>query len=377
MTGEVAKIRQHLHRFPELSGYETATTAYLYALLQSSSPDQLVKGFGDKGLWAVYESGNPGPCLLFRADIDALPIDETTDLLWKSQYSGVSHKCGHDGHAAILAGFAGRAGAHRPARGKLVLLFQPAEETGEGAPAMLEQLQQYGIIPDFAFAMHNLPGFPHGSVVVREGTFAAASRGMIFKLKGRVSHASEPEKGQSPAAVMAHLMSHLPRLTTGNAREKFEDFVLLTIIHANLGMPSFGTSPGDALLMATLRSYKNEDMELMCHLAERLAQKAVAAAGLTLEISYTEEFPAMINHHEPVAMVRNAAVSCGLEPINAILPFRWSEDFAHFGLAGKAVLFGIGAGEKQLPLHHPDYDFPDSISETALKVWEKLYEALI
>jgi amidohydrolase len=377
MEQEIRNLRHKLHQFPELSGEEKETTALLRSLLEKCKPDLLQTGPDEKGIWAVFESGNPGPVVLFRADIDALPIEEISSLPHASTKPGISHKCGHDGHTAILNGFASWAAENRPRKGKLILLFQPAEETGMGAKTIVEDANFQKLQPDYCFAMHNLPGYPSGSVVVRVGTFAAASRGMIIRLKGRTSHASEPEKGQSPAAVMAQLMSNLPRLATNGNTELYDDFVLLTLIHANLGTPAFGTSPGEAVLMATLRAYRNEDMDVMCKLAEEMVARASEGAGLKFSVTYTEEFPATINHKEPVEMVVDAAKRADLILNNAVLPFRWSEDFAHFGLISKAVLFGIGAGETQPPLHHPDYDFPDYIIPTAIKMWKGIYWNLV
>lgn len=377
MQEEIRNLRHKIHRFPELSGEEAETTLLIKKLLEQYKPDSLQTGPEGKGVWAVFDSGRPGPVVLFRADMDALPIEETTDLPYASTNMGVSHKCGHDGHTAILAGFAGEVADNPPRKGKLILLFQPAEETGKGAKTIVEYAEFQELMPDYSFALHNLPGYPAGSVVVRVGTFAAASRGMIIRLKGRTSHASEPEKGKSPASVMARLMSNLPNLAGNRHKEVFNDFVLLTLIHANLGLPAFGTSPGDAVLMATLRAYQDEDMDLMCRMAEEMVSKASEVAGLEFSITYTEEFPATINHPEAVEMVVKAAKKSGLQLNNAVLPFRWSEDFAHFGGVSKAVLFGIGAGEDHPPLHHPDYDFPDHIILAALKMWRNIYGMLI
>ena len=376
MEEEIRNLRHKIHRFPELSGEESKTTALIKNFLERYKPDVVQIGPEGKGVWAVFDSGKPGPVVLFRADMDALPIEETTVLSYASTNKGISHKCGHDGHTAILAGFAAEVAENPPRKGKLILLFQPAEETGMGAKAIVESPKFQAMLPDYSFAMHNLPGYAAGSVVVRVGTFAAASRGMIIRLKGRTSHASEPEKGKSPASVMARLMSNLPRLTGNRHKGDFKDFVLLTLIHANLGSPAFGTSPGEAVLMATLRSYRNEDMEMMCQMAEEIVRKASEGAGLEFSINYTEEFPATINHQEPAGMVVKAAKSSGLKLNNAVLPFRWSEDFAHFGTVSKAVLFGIGAGEEHPPLHHPDYDFPDHIIPAALKMWRSIYKIM-
>ncbi len=376
MEEEIRNLRHKLHRFPELSGDEAVTTALIKTLLERYKPDVVQTGSEGKGVWAVFDSGKPGPVVLFRADIDALPIQEAAQLSYASLNKGISHKCGHDGHTAILAGFAALVADNRPQKGKLILLFQPAEETGMGAKAIIDHPAFQSLHPEYSFALHNLPGYPIGNVVVRVGTFAAASRGMIIRLKGRTSHASEPEKGKSPASVMAGLMSKLPRLVDNRHKTIFKDFVLLTLIHANLGYPSFGTSPGEAVLMATLRAYLDEDMDTMCKMAEEKVKKASERTGLEFSITYTEEFPATINHREPVGIVVTAAMNAGLDLNNALLPFRWSEDFAHFGQISKSVLFGIGAGMEHPPLHHPDYDFPDHIIRAALKMWSNIYEML-
>lgn len=373
----ILNIRHHLHKFPELSGNEVKTTAFITELLKKCTPDVVQTGKGGKGVWAIFDSRKPGPVVMFRAELDALPLDEQMPLKHGSVNRGVAHKCGHDGHSALLAGLAALVSENRPHRGKLVLLFQPSEETGTGAKSILADPAFKKIRPDFSFAMHNLPEYPSGNIVIRQGTFAAASRGMIIRLKGVTSHASEPEKGQSPASVMSQLMSGLPHLANNSLSGKFSDFVLLTLIHANMGMPSFGITPADAVLMATLRAYLDEDMELLCRMAEKMVRKSAESAGLAYEIKYTEEFPATVNHPEAVERVKTAALELGIELNNVILPFRWSEDFAHFGAVSKSVLFGIGAGEKQPPLHHPDYDFPDHIIPVAVSIWRKLYENLL
>lgn len=373
MISHLIELRHELHRFPELSGQEQETAARIHAFLRSLKPDQVLTKVGGYGVMALFDSGKPGPEVWFRADMDALPVNETMQLDYASETPGVSHKCGHDGHTAILAGLAEYISLHRPAKGRVLLLFQPAEETGQGAAAMLKALNALGFCPDYAFALHNLPGYPLNSVIVRNGTFAAASRGMVIRLKGRTSHASEPEKGMSPAAVMARLMVDLPGLSNNGDLKGYRDFVLLTLIYGNLGSPAFGTSPGEAVLMATLRAYRNEDMELLSNTAAELVRRHSDAAAMGFEISFTEEFPATMNHPEAVQLVSDAARSLGLPLIEAGLPFRWSEDFAHFAMESKAALFGIGSGTDHPSLHHPEYDFPDAVITSALELWKSIY----
>lgn len=377
MIDPLIALRHELHRYPELSGLEQETAGRIHAFLRPLKPGQLLTMVGGHGVVAIFDSGRPGPEVWFRADMDALPVNETTHLDYASENPGVSHKCGHDGHTAILAGLADFIASHRPLKGRVLLLFQPAEETGQGAAVMLKALTVKGYSADFSFALHNLPGYPLNTVIVRNGTFAAASRGMVIRLKGKTSHASEPEKGMSPVAVMARLMVDLPGLSSNGELKGYRDFVLLTLIYGNLGSPAFGTSPGEAVLMATLRAYQNEDMEELCARATELVRRHSDAAAMGCEISFAEEFPATVNHPEAVLHVRDAAGSLGLPLIEAGLPFRWSEDFAHFALESKAALFGIGAGTDHPPLHHPDYDFPDAVIPTGLELWKSIYMKLL
>lgn len=377
MVAPYIELRHQLHRYPELSGNERMTARRVLSFLRPLKPDRIVTRVGGHGILAVFDSGTEGPTVLFRADMDALPLNETTPLDYASENRGVSHKCGHDGHTAILTGLAAYVACHRPSGGRLLLLFQPAEETGKGASAALRKIKCCGYLPDYAFALHNLPGYPRNSVIVRHGTFAAASKGMIIKLKGKPAHASEPEKGKSPAAVMARLMVDLPALSGNGKKLGYQDFVLLTLVHGNLGMPVFTSTPDEAVLMATLRAYLNEDMEILTNRAVELVKQQASASGLGHHIHFTEEFPATINHPDAVDVVCNAAQQLDLQVIEAGLPFRWSEDFAHFVPESRVALFGIGAGEEHLSLHHPDYDFPDDIIPVALELWKEIYRGVM
>jgi amidohydrolase len=373
MKEALLKLRHELHRDPELSGKEKLTARRLVKFLKPLKPDVLLQRLGGYGVMAVFDSGRPGPEVLFRADMDALPIRESCEPEYISQNHGVSHKCGHDGHSAILAGLATYISANRPENGRFLLLFQPAEETGTGAVSVLADPAFSPYKPDYCFALHNLPGYNQDTVVVRNGTFAAASRGIIIHLKGRTSHASEPEKGQDPTTAMTQLMANLPRLSGNGPDSGYTDFVLLTLTYGSLGTPAFGTTPGDAVLMATLRAYLDKDMEILTERAVRMVKELAEKSQLTYGIEFTEEFPATTNHTDAVDFVTGAAAGLDLKVVKAGLPFRWSEDFAHFALRSKAALFGIGAGISHPPLHDPGYDFPDSIIPVGVSLWVAIY----
>lgn len=368
------ELRHKLHSIPELSGSEIQTSNIIYELLESLKPDTLLRNIGGHGILAVFDSGEPGNTVLFRADMDALPILEPNQVSYSSKFDGVSHKCGHDGHMTMLCGFAVYCAQNLPLKGKVILLFQPAEETGSGALNVLNDEKFAVYKPDYSFALHNLPGFPVNAVVLKDQTFAAASKGIIINLSGVHAHASEPEKGVSPGIVLSNLIRRLPLLANSNIENS--DYSLITIVHASLGAPSFGTSPADAVIMLTLRAYDDNVMDAVTLQIVQTVEELTTLKKLKYSIGYTDVFPATVNHREAVSFVRNAANRLDLEMLELNTPFKWSEDFAHFTLNSKGTLFGIGSGVDHLSLHNPLYDFPDTILDTGVQIWKEIYQQL-
>jgi len=372
---ELKRLRHELHKNPELSNKEADTALRLKFFLSRQNPDELIQGVGGEGLLAVYKGAEPGPDVLFRADMDALPIIETNKVSYASVKKGVAHVCGHDGHMAILSGLAVSLSTQRPKRGRALLLFQPAEETGEGAFRALKNINKLGFKPEFAFALHNMPRFPKGTVLLNQGTFAVASKGLAIKLFGKSSHAAEPEKGLSPALAVARTIEGLVQLSKSVGL--FHGYVLLTVIYAKLGEVAFGTTPGYAEVGATLRAFNNEDMRLLSTLSEELVHRIAQEQNLTVEISYTDDFPATINNAEAMAYVEAAAKRYDIPCMLLEEPNRWSEDFAHFTLACKAAIFGLGSGVDHPDLHRADYDFPDDIIDTGVNIFRGVVDELL
>ena len=364
---DLVQLRKTLHRYPELSGNERQTAGWVKAFLEKQRPDRIIEKIGGHGLAAIFDSGQEGPTILFRADLDALPIQEANEFDYKSQHEGVSHKCGHDGHTAILAGVAAVLGRERPERGRVVLLFQGEEETGQGAEKVIKDPLFQEILPDQVYALHNLPGYPEKTIVVKDGPFASASKGMIIELTGRSSHAAHPEQGNSPGLILPELIGGLQGIPAESSA--FRDFVLLTIIHVKLGELAFGTNPGKGVVMATLRSFLNDDMKVFTRRAESLVKTLADRNGLEASIRYTEVFPATHNQIGATDTVRKAAGANGARVLDIEDPFRWSEDFGHFTQQFPGALFGIGSGEKHPSLHNNDYDFPDEIIETGIAMF--------
>jgi len=375
LPGDLTKIRHELHRRAELSGTEIRTADFLCTTLTACRPDQLLTGLGGHGLAGVFEGRRSGSTVVLRCDTDALPLPDRPDLAYQSEAESVSHKCGHDGHMTMMLGVAQQLAQARPEQGRAVLLFQPAEETGAGARAVLDDPAFARLLPEISLGLHNLPGFPLGAVVLREGAFTAASRGLTISLTGTSSHAAEPEAGRSPApaaAALVQALSALPQLEPG-----LSEPAKVTVVGIAVGGPAFGTSPGAGQVMATLRAFSDVAMERLSRRCADLVAGIAAAHGLGWDLTWSEDFPATVNDPWVVAAVETAAVAGGLSVVRPAAPFAWSEDFGHFTAAGPGALVGLGAGLEQPPLHHPDYDFPDALLSVGVDFWHSILHHLL
>ena len=361
-------IRRHLHQNPELSHKEKNTSTFLQDQIKKTNPQKIITQENGHGFLVQYRNEQNSPLIAFRTDIDALPITEVNTFDYKSTIEGVGHKCGHDGHATSMLGFARE--LNEVLGAPVDLIFQGAEETGEGADLWLKDPAMEGFNPDKVFAHHNLPGFPLHSIILRKNVFSAASVGVTIKLNGKTSHAGHPERGISPSLAVADLITtieHLPK------EENYKDFTLTTVIHALIGEIAFGTTPGYAEVRATLRSFENDDLDTLCKATEKHAKKVEDKYGLKTSVSYQEYFPATENDDNCVDIVEKAAKNLQLEIIKPDEPFRWSEDFAHFTLKTSGALFGVGSGEDHPALHNPDYDYPDELLPTVINMYKEIY----
>jgi len=365
---QLIAFRKDLHKNPELSNREYNTVKRISDFILTGSPDKIIHHIGYTGLAVTFSGEEKGPVILIRADIDALPITEKNDFEYKSVNYKVAHLCGHDGHTAILAGLARVLDLHPLKKGKVILLFQPAEETGEGAQKILNDPKFIELTPDYVFALHNLPGFDKNHIVVRNQHFTAASKGIIVKLFGKTSHAAHPEHGLSPALAVAEIIKKLSGLS--QQKEHFKDFKLITIVHSRLGEMAFGITPGYAEIMATLRSYRNDDMDYLTSQTVEIIEKITDNYGLDEKIEWLEEFPATINNDHCVDMICEVAEENNLQTQQIKEPLRWSEDFGYFTKKFPGALFGVGAGTDHPGLHHADYDFSDDIIPAGVRMFD-------
>ncbi len=365
----ITTFRRDLHRYPEVSGDERETAGRVTRALLETGPDELVEALGGHGVAAVYKGTSDGPTILIRAELDGLPIEEISDVAHRSLVSSKGHLCGHDGHMAILLALAAGLARKRPERGRVVLLFQPAEENGAGAAAVLADPAFDALRPDLSLSLHNFPGAALGHVLLREGAVNCASRGMKIILRGKTSHASYPEDGIAPTFALARLLSGLTAL--GNNAPLGPDYTLVTVTHARLGEPAFGISPGYAEIWATLRTLTDDKMAELVEAAERLAGEEARACGLQLEISYEDVFRQCFNSPEATAVLNQALADEGVtvETASALLPMKASEDFGLFRTVAPSAMFFLGAGEGHPRLHNPDYDFPDELISIGARIF--------
>ena len=376
---DIAAFRRALHARPELSEHETETAKSIVDRLSQSAPDEIIDGLGRMrtGVCAVYDSGRPGPTVLIRAELDALPIQESNTFAHRSTSPGVSHKCGHDGHMATLVAVGDGLREKPVERGRVYLLFQPAEETGTGASAVIEDERFRALTPpDFVYAFHNVPRYPRGRVLIRDGLFAQASVGFIVRFHGKTSHSSYPEYGVNPSRAVTALVTAVNSFDTAMA-DRVGAPVLGTISYAELGVaekgPNFGTSPGEATVMGVVRAHRTEDLELLReHLADVAGQLA-ADSALTHELDWYEAFAATESDSECVDVIERAALDAGLAVERLGEPFRWSEDFGYFTSAFTGAFFGLGSGVDQPQLHDDGYDYPDELIE----IGARLYRGII
>lgn len=373
-TDNIIELRRLLHSLPELSGLEKGTSGIIRDFIKFTNPDGLITEVGGNGIIATWRSKIPGPVILFRADMDALPIQESNEFRHKSIHPGISHKCGHDGHMAIVCGLALMLAEKGPAKGTIHLLFQPSEENGMGAEKVLNDTKFKSIKPDYVFALHNIPGYPMHSVIVREGSFSAAATSIIIDLYGKTSHASEPEKGINPAMAVSEIFRDCKALEINEPAD--DDMQLVTPVYAILGEKAYGTSAGRASVHFTLRCRDNEKLNKLKMKIEKLVMEIAVRHRLKADFNYIETFYANENDKESVEFVRKAADKLELKVFEKDSPFKWGEDFGFFTSAYKGCMFGLGAGENCPALHNPDYDFPDEIISTGVNVFYEIMQYL-
>lgn len=375
MNKTLVQLRKELHKNPELSGKEHNTAKRIVEFVKQYNPTEIISGIGGAGVAIVYEFDKNGPTIAIRCELDALPIIEENTFAHTSDNYGVSHKCGHDGHMTIVAGLAEWLSVAKFNKGKVVLLFQPAEETGKGAAKVLEDERFLNLNPDYVFALHNLPGEKMHSIIVKSGFFTATVQSFKIQLKGKKAHASEPENGVNPAMAVAELIQIIATFENPNAHST--DFAILTPICIDLGEKNYGISPENAALHYTIRTWSVEVMNVLEGKIKQAVSEVSSTHKLKAEIDWFEFFPASDNNSECVALIEKVANLNQVELVKHPKSLKFGEDFGWFSSKYKSAIFGLGAGENQPALHHSDYDFPDELIDTGLLMFKGLVTEIL
>lgn len=345
-----------LHQFPDLSGLEANTAQRIVTFCHQFKPNHIFTGVGGHGVILHFGSMKKNVIML-RCELDAVPVCEDPAFTpYSSQNPAVSHKCGHDGHMAILAGVAAKLSLFPFQNISVALLFQPDEETGKGSERVLEHIYFKDCRPEKIFALHNVPGVTMGRILSCEGTFSCASRGMTLVLNGRSAHAAQPETGNSPAIALSELISFATDLKNDPSVKAPLSFC--TVVGARLGDKAFGTAPAAAELYLTLRSETDAEMKKLSGLLERKIDEIAKRDMLGYTIEYNDVFNATVNEKVCYELIHRAA---GRRFTEMQTPFRWSEDFGRYNQEIPGAMFGLGAGETTAPLHDSLYDFPDQL----------------
>lgn len=356
------EARHRLSALAEPSGEERETQAFIKTFLNEHTGLTVI----DRGSW-LYAKHDEGAArtLVVRADHDAVPTA-----------CGPRHLCGHDGHTAALLGLALLLEGQRLGC-NVILLFQHAEETGRGGADCCALFALEGLTRENTrmIGCHNIPGAPLGRVLFRRGTFACASCGVEITLTGSPTHAAYPENGVNPTAAVAALALRLPKLAA-EAAEANACMALATIVGMHTGDRAFGVAASQGVLWATLRAEKAEAFETLNAQVDQAVREAAEANGLTCAVERLDVFPATVNDAALLGSLERACEKNGIAYDDLDVPFRWSEDFGHYGRHVPACFFGVGAGEATPPLHTADYEYPDALAPRTAALFRTLLRAL-
>ena len=374
----LVQLRRDLHSHPELSYQEKRTASQVAAYLHALGLP-VHQGLGTTGLVASihgqgFSAAHPGPSVGLRADMDALPLAEATGLPYASRHPGKMHACGHDGHTAMLLGAAHLLSQQRNFAGTVHLIFQPAEEGGAGAKAMMED----GLFQRFAcqavFALHNWPDLPQGQMAVRVGPIMAANIRFEIRVRGKGGHAALPHTTRDPVPVACAIVTQLQTLVSRTLDPV--DSAVLTIGKIEAGTVE-NIIPNEAVLYGTLRTLRDDTQATLVAGIERIAQHIAAAHECKALYVHEPGYPNTTNSAaEAALMAQVMAEVVGPENTHPnIDPAMTSEDFGFMlqQVPGAYGWIGNGKnGQRGTSLHHPGYDFNDDNIALGARFWDTL-----
>ena len=373
MQEDVAGWRRHLHETPELLYDVFETSNFVAEKLRSFGCDIVETGIGKTGVVGIIKGRHgDGPAIGFRADMDALPILETSGKPWASKVPGKAHSCGHDGHTAMLLGAAQYLAETRNFKGSVAVIFQPAEEGGAGALAMLNDgmMDKFGITQ--VYGMHNEPGTPAGNFAIRKGSVMASADSFEIKITVRGSHAAAPHLSIDPVLISAHVIIALQSIVSRQIDPLKSLVVTVATIH---GGTASNVIPGDVTLTGTVRTLLPETRDFAQKRLTEVAQATAQVHGATAEVIYHRGYPVTFNHeNETDFAVGVASAVVGANAVNADAPpHMGAEDFSYMLEARPGAFIFIGNGDTA-GLHNAAYDFNDEIIPYGISYWVGLAE---
>lgn len=367
----MAAIRRDLHQHPELGFEEHRTAASIASALRDMGVE-VHEGVGKTGVVGLLRHGNSNRSIMVRADMDALPIQETSGHAYASQIAGKMHACGHDGHTSMLLGAANYLSETKPFDGTVIFLFQPDEELGRGAQAMLDDGLVARFEPNEVYALHNLPGAPLGQFSTRVGNICASESPFEFQIKTRGGHSAMPHTGVDAILVGTELVQALQSIV---ARK------LDPAAGAVVSVTEFITDgrrnilPGHAAIKGDTRSRTHEDRHRIEFLMRQIAAGVAKSHGVEISLDFHPEFEATINAKAQVDAAVQAAHGLGCDVDANRTPMPFSGDFGRLSTAipGCFVLLGNGTTDAHAqPLHASDYDFNDDLLTIGAAFWSRL-----
>lgn len=373
MHDEITAWRRHLHENPEILYDTHVTSAFVADRLREFGCDEVVEGIGRTGVVGVIRgrTDTRGHAVGLRADMDALPIFEATGKPYTSKTPGRMHACGHDGHTAMLLGAAKFLAESRNFDGRVVVVFQPAEEGGAGGRAMVEDglITRWGIRE--IYGMHNAPGQPAGSFSVKPGPFYAATDQFAIHVVGKGGHAAKPHVTVDPTVVGSHIVLALQTIASRNADPI--GAVVVSVTSFRTETDAFNVIPERVELRGTVRTF---DKELRAQAEERLKAIVTGTAqtfGATATVDWSPGYPAMVNSDAETAFAVEVAkrISGQVDPDAS--PIMAGEDFAYMLEACPGAYIQIGNGNTA-DLHHPQYDFNDEVIPSGASYWVEIVE---
>lgn len=358
LQAEMTNWRQDFHRHPEF-GFEEQRTAGLVAERLREFGLEVETGIGGTGVVGTLRRGKSNRAIALRADMDALRINEATGAPYASETPGTMHACGHDGHTSMLLGAAKLLASDGGFDGTVRFIFQPAEEWGKGALAMLHDGLMQRFPFDEIYGIHNMPGYAVGQFRARPGAFMSAEDNFEITLSGSGGHASRPERTQEVMVAACALVMNLQTIVSRGIAPTDHAVVSVTEILTD-GVRN--ALPGTARILGDTRSFAPEVSQQIEARMRRIAAGTAETYGLTAEVSYTREFIPTINDPDLTQVVLDTATDLfGAENVQELdAPGGGSEDFAQFLAHVPGCFVNLGNGENSKPLHHPEYDFNDA-----------------